>query len=67
MKVEDLIAKCPKCGSTDKTVYRQMIDDHFAHATTAYFKCTNCGHVFQTEDHTLDDKTKLVKELNKVL
>ena len=28
MKFEDLIAKCPKCGSTDKTAHRRFIDNH---------------------------------------
>ena len=27
MKFEDLIAKCPKCGSTDKTAHRRFIDN----------------------------------------
>ena len=32
MKFEDLIAKCPKCGSTDKTAHRRFIDNHHSHA-----------------------------------
>ncbi|MDD5959505.1 MAG: TIGR04165 family Cys-rich peptide [Methanobrevibacter wolinii] len=68
MKVEDLIAKCPKCGSTDKTVRRKIIDNHLAHAETAYFRCTNCGYVFEKgEDHSNDPKDKIIKELNKIM
>ena len=43
MKFEDLIAKCPKCGSTDKTAHRRFIDNHHAHAELKEFKCDNCG------------------------
>ena len=46
MKFEDLIAKCPKCGSTDKTAHRRFIDNHHAHAELKEFKCDNCGYVF---------------------
>ena len=44
MKFEDLIAKCPKCGSTDKTAHRRFIDNHHAHAELKEFKCDNCGY-----------------------
>lgn len=68
MKVEDLVAKCPKCGSTDKTVYRRRIDNHLAYAETAYFKCSNCGHLFETgHDDTNDERNKMIKELNKIM
>ena len=72
MKFEDLIAKCPKCGSTDKTAHRRFIDNHHAHAELKEFKCDNCGYVFETgndkeksEEETI--KKDLIGELNKKL
>ena len=72
MKFEDLIAKCPKCGSTDKTAHRRFIDNHHAHAELKEFKCDNCGYVFETgkdveksEEETM--KKDLIGELNKKL
>ena len=35
MKFEDLIAKCPKCGSTDKTAHRRFIDNQNSNVTIA--------------------------------
>ena len=63
MKFEDLIAKCPKCGSTDKTAHRRFIDNHHAHAELKEFKCDNCGYVL--EEETI--KKDLIGELNKKL
>ena len=72
MKFEDLIAKCPKCGSTDKTAHRRLIDNHHAHAELKEFKCDNCGYIFETgkdveksEEETM--KKDLIGELNKRL
>lgn len=48
MKLEQLIAKCPKCGSTDKTVQRKILDDHRAHAELKAIVCDECGYVFET-------------------
>ena len=72
MKFEDLIAKCPKCGSQDKTAVRRFIDNHHAHAELKEFKCDNCGHIFETgRDHVDSEdeaiKKGLISELNKTL
>ena len=72
MKFEDLIAKCPKCGSTDKTAHRRFIDNHHAHAELKEFKCDNCGYVFETgNDNEKSEeeaiKKDLITELNKKL
>ena len=32
MKLEEMLAPCPKCGSKDKTAHRKMLDNHRAHA-----------------------------------
>ena len=32
MKLEEILAPCPKCGSKDKHVHRKMLDNHRAHA-----------------------------------
>ena len=56
MKFEDLIAKCPKCGSTDKTAHRRFIDNHHAHAGNDKEK---------SEEETI--KKDLIGELNKKL
>ncbi len=72
MKFEDLMAKCPKCGSQDKTAHRRFIDNHHAHAELKEFKCDNCGYIFETgRDHKDSEdeaiKKDLIKELNKKL
>ena len=72
MKFEDLIAKCPKCGSTDKTAHRRFIDNHHAHAELKEFKCDNCGYVFETgndleKSEEEEFKKDLIGELNKKL
>lgn len=66
MKLEDILAKCPECGSQDKTVHRKMIDNYHAHAETESFKCENCGFVFETNDKSsTEEKNKIVRDLNK--
>ncbi|MDR3223362.1 MAG: TIGR04165 family Cys-rich peptide [Methanobrevibacter sp.] len=50
MKVEDLLAKCPKCGNTDKTVKRKFLDEHKAHAELESITCDECGYVFKKKD-----------------
>ena len=61
MKFEDLIAKCPKCGSTDKTAHRRFIDNHHAHAYV--FETGNDKE--KSEEETI--KKDLIGELNKKL
>jgi len=47
MKLEQLLKKCPKCGSQDKTVQRKILDEHFAHAETKAVVCDKCRHIFE--------------------
>ena len=55
MKLEEMLAKCPKCGSQDKTVQRRMLDEHKAHAELKAIVCDKCGHIFETGE---DEKIK---------
>ena len=55
MKLEQLLAECPKCGSKDKTVERKMLDEHKAHAEMKCISCDKCGYVFETKE---DEKTE---------
>ncbi|KZX14887.1 TIGR04165 family Cys-rich peptide [Methanobrevibacter curvatus] len=47
MKLEQLLAKCPVCGSQDKTAKRQFIDEHKAHSKLKNIVCDECGYVFE--------------------
>lgn len=47
MKLEDFMAECPKCGSTDKTVQRRMLDALKSRAKLKAIVCENCGYVFE--------------------
>lgn len=65
MKLEELLAPCPKCGSKDKTARRRMLDNHRAHAELDTVKCDNCGYIFfVNDDMEEDEKKKLLKQLN---
>jgi len=69
MKLEEMLAKCPECGSTDKIVKRRMIDNHHAHAELKEIVCENCGHVFQEgsrdkESEEIKEKGKIIDSLN---
>jgi Cys-rich peptide (TIGR04165 family) len=48
MKMEDLLKKCPECGSQDKTVQRKIEGEHKAHATMKAIVCDKCGHIFES-------------------
>lgn len=48
MKLEQLLAKCPKCGSKDKTAQRKILDEHKAHAELKAVVCDECGYIFET-------------------
>ena len=51
MKLEELLAPCPKCGSKDKITV----------------KCEECGYIFfVNDDMEEDEKKKLLNELNKI-
>jgi Cys-rich peptide (TIGR04165 family) len=55
MKLEEMLAKCPKCGSQDKTVQRRMLDEHKAHAELKAIVCDGCGHIFETGENKKDN------------
>ncbi|KZX16869.1 hypothetical protein MBCUT_04990 [Methanobrevibacter cuticularis] len=50
MKLEEMLAKCPKCGSKDKTIQRKMLDEQKAHAELKCIICDECGHIFETKE-----------------
>ncbi|MDR2873232.1 MAG: TIGR04165 family Cys-rich peptide [Methanobrevibacter sp.] len=50
MKLEQLLAKCPKCGSTDKTAKRKFLDEYKAHAKLDYIVCDGCGYIFEESE-----------------
>lgn len=68
MKLEELLAPCPKCGSKDKIAHRKMLDNHNAHAEMETVKCEECGYIFFVKDYDMeeDEKKKLLRELNKI-
>lgn len=67
MKLEELLAPCPECGSKDKIAHRRLLDNNHAHAELDTVKCENCGHIFVVNEPDLnDEKRKLLKELNKI-
>ncbi|MDR2966421.1 MAG: TIGR04165 family Cys-rich peptide [Methanobacteriaceae archaeon] len=51
MKLEEILAKCPKCGSQDKTVQRKMLDEQKAHAELKAIVCDECGYIFETGEN----------------
>ncbi|MCF0226985.1 MAG: TIGR04165 family Cys-rich peptide [Methanobrevibacter sp.] len=66
MKLEEILAPCPKCGSKDKTAKRRMLDSYRAHAELDTVTCDECGYIFIVNDKMEDDeKKKIIKELNK--
>ena len=44
MKLEELLAPCPKCGSQDKVAKRKLLDNHRAHAEMEAVKCSEWVH-----------------------
>lgn len=58
MKLEELLAKCPKCGSQDKTVQRKMLDEQKAHAETKAVVCDKCGHIFEKPEKEKEEEKK---------
>jgi Cys-rich peptide (TIGR04165 family) len=67
MKLEELLAPCPKCGSKDKIAHRKLLDNHRAHAEMDAVKCEECGYIFfVNEDMDPDEKKQLLNELNKI-
>jgi Cys-rich peptide (TIGR04165 family) len=41
MNLKQLLAKCPKCGSKDKTVQRRYLDEQLAQTETKAIVCDN--------------------------
>lgn len=67
MKLEELLAPCPKCGSKDKIAHRKLLDNHRSHAEMETVKCEECGYIFFVNDNMEEDeKKKLLRELNKI-
>ena len=60
MKLEELLKKCPQCGSQDKTVQRKMLDEHLAHAKTKAIVCEKCGYEFESGEE-MENKSKKEK------
>lgn len=77
MKADELCQKCPKCGSTDKSMGRtrkfdkdvpHLLETHITCAVPSggsigVIRCTECGHIFDycKENVKLD---KLIKKIN---
>lgn len=65
MKLEEMLAPCPKCGSKDKTVHRRMLDNYRAHAELDTVKCEECGYIFLVNDDIEEDeKRQILRKLN---
>ncbi|MDR2830691.1 MAG: TIGR04165 family Cys-rich peptide [Methanobrevibacter sp.] len=47
MRLEQLLEKCPKCGTTDKTAKKKFLDEHKAYTKLKSISCDKCGHVFE--------------------
>ena len=58
MKLEELLAPCPKCGSKDKIAHRKLLDNHRAHAEMETVKCEDCGYIFFVNDNMEEDEKK---------
>lgn len=58
MKLEEILAPCPKCGSKDKHVHRKMLDNHRAHAELDTVKCEDCDYIFFVNDSMEEDEKK---------
>ncbi len=50
MKIGDLSQKCPKCGCEDKTIKRDIEQEHQARAKTGAVICSECGYVFKSKE-----------------
>lgn len=50
MKLGDLSKKCPKCGSEDKTIKRDIEREYQAHAKTGSVICSKCGYIFKSKE-----------------
>ena len=64
IKLEELLAPCPKCGSKDKVAHRKMLDNHRAHAEMDTVKCEECGYIFFVNDNLDEDEKKELLNFN---
>ena len=49
MKMEQILAKCPKCGNLDKKVLRKFLEEHESHGEMNSVACDKCGHIFEED------------------
>ncbi|MGB9937281.1 MAG: TIGR04165 family Cys-rich peptide [Methanobacterium sp.] len=56
MKIGKLDEECPKCGCKDKTIKRDIEQEHRAQATTGAVVCSECGHVFKSKEECEEDE-----------
>ena len=49
MKLGNLSEKCPKCCCEDKTIKRDIVREHQAHAKTGAVICSECGYAFKSK------------------
>lgn len=50
MKLSVLKEKCPKCGSKDKTIKRDIEREYQAYAKTGTIICSKCGYIFKSRE-----------------
>ena len=56
MKIGKLNEKCPKCGSQDKTIKRDIEQEHQAHAKTGAVICSKCGYQFKSKEECKEEE-----------
>jgi len=56
MKIGNLNEKCPKCGSKDKTIKRDIEREHQAHAKTGAVICSKCGYQFKSKEECKEEE-----------
>jgi len=45
--MEQILAKCPKCGNHDKIVLRKFSGEHGFHGEMKALRCDECGYIFE--------------------
>ncbi len=56
MKIGNLSEKCPKCGCEDKTIKRDIEQEHRARAKTGGVICSECGYVFKSKEECEEEE-----------
>jgi Cys-rich peptide (TIGR04165 family) len=51
LKLGKLNEKCPKRGSKDKTLKRNLDAEHRAFGSTQSLACSECGYVFKSAEY----------------